>query len=444
MRSARFRSFLPAAAAAVAAIALPAVPASAIERISVADGGAQANSQSRHPAISWDGRYIAFDSDATNLVPGDSNGQTDIFVRDRLLGTTTRISTQANGSQSVGASGYASISADGMRVVFNSFGPLLPDSGYYNCYLLDRSLGTLDIVDRRSDNGQAGSAVCEKPSIDLFGAKVAFATRTAVVPGDTNDTGDVFVRDYEAGTTRRVSVGPGGVQGNSDSYEPRISGDGSIVAFGSPSSNLVAGDSNGGMDVFAVRTDGGGVVTRISVGPGNTQASGPSSSNTVDADSALNFDGSLYAFSSDAMSLPDWDELAERTLYLRYPAGDATIAISLPVDPGLGRDGFNGEPDFSATGQYLVFVSTDDLLLDGEVTGGIYVVDLVNGWITRVSVGGNTGNVHQPRISGDGSGVTWDSFSDTQVAGDTNGTWDVFYAENPLYDFLFFDGFDGR
>ena len=181
-------------------------------------------------------------------------------------------------------------------------------------------------------------------------------------------------------------------------------------------------------------------IVRVNIGPGNTQASAPAGTGLI---GALNADGSLLAFSSSAVSLPDWGEFADETLYLRIPSLDQTIALSIP-EGSLPREGFNYEPDFDYSGRWVTFASSDRLYVGAE-SGGVYVIDVVAALITQVSIGGNSGNVHQPRLSADGTGIVWHSYSTTQVPGDTNGTWDVFYAPNPLWveTPIFVDGFDG-
>jgi Tol biopolymer transport system component len=435
----RTRNTLAVRIAAVLALAT-SMQAGAVERISVATGGGQGNGQSRDAAISGDGRYVVFESDASTLVANDTNAATDVFVRDRLLGTTTRISLTSTGSQSGAASGSAAISGSGSRIAFTSFGALLPNSNYYNCYLLDRSANTLQILDLRADNGQPGSAACAEPSLDYAGTHAAFATRTPAVAGDNNGWADVFVRNLAANTSVRVNRGPGNVEANADSAFPRLSGDASQVTFSSDASNLVNGDSNAQRDIFIAPANGNGPVTRVNVGPGNVQAENGGFASEF---SALNADGSLLAFSSKAHALPDWGPVAQSTLYLRVPSLDATLAISIP-EGASPREGFNDEPDFDYSGRWLTFVSTDQLY-SGAEAGGVYVVDLIAATIVQVSVGGNSSNVHQPRLSADGTGVVWHSYSATQVPGDTNGTWDVFYADNPLWvePPIFADGFDG-
>lgn len=415
----RFRLLVCALLSAVAGAAV------AVERISVATGGGQANSQSRYPAISANGRYVTFLSDATNLVAGDSNAAADVFLRDRLLGTTTRISLKNDGSQADAGSLAASISGSGTRVVFTSYAKLVPGAGYLNCYLRDLAANTVQIIDRKPDSSPG--TLCAAPVIDVSGTRIAYVSSDAIVAEDGNGRADVYVRDLAAGTQRRVSISPGGPEANLASSDPRISGDGSRVLFASQASNLVAGDTNGKTDIFLAASDASLPLARVSVGPGNVQANDGASYTA-----ALNANGSLLAFSSNATSLPDWGEFAESTLYLRIPGSDATIALSIP-DGSLPREGFNDEPDFDYSGRWLVFASTDRLYGGAEL-GGVYVIDLVRGLIALVSVGGDTGNVHQPRISADGTGVVWYSYSNQQVPNDTNGTWDVFYGENPLWE----------
>ena len=260
-----------------AALALAPLASTAIERISVQGNGGESNGQSRYPAISGDGRYVVFNSDASNLVAGDTNGMADLFVRDRVLGTTTRISVGANGAQGDGPSYTAAISGDGSRIVFASHAHLLPASGYQNCYLLDRSAQTLQVLDLLP-NGQPATT-CASASIDYAGTKVAVVS---LDPLDAVDTGgyDVYVRPLGGSTLTRVSRAPGGGPTNGSNTDARLSGDGSRVIFASSATNLVAGDTNGETDIFLAATDNSVPTVRVNVGPGNTQASAPGGTGT--------------------------------------------------------------------------------------------------------------------------------------------------------------------
>ena len=191
-------SFGSVSAGALVVLALAGPLAGQVtERVSVHSLGAEGNDHSIYPSVSADGRYVAFHSLATNLVPGDTNGVQDVFVRDRQSGTTERVSVDSLGAQGNSLSEFPSISADGRYVAFHSWASNL-------------------------------------------------------VPGDTNGWGDVFVRDCQSGTTERVSVDSLGAEGNYTSgfSRPSISPDGCCVAFESAASNLVTGDTNGEEDVF--------------------------------------------------------------------------------------------------------------------------------------------------------------------------------------------------
>ncbi|MFO1075567.1 MAG: hypothetical protein U1E17_23275 [Geminicoccaceae bacterium] len=227
-----------------------------IERISVATGGAQGNDFSCCASISADGRFVAFESGAANLVPGDTNGVRDVFVRDRQTGRTERISLRTGGGQGDDASFRAAISADGRFVAFESDATnLVPGdtNGVRDIFIRDRQTGrtarvSLGVGDVQADLGSA------RASISSDGRFVAFESdATNLVPGDTNRLVDVFVRDRLTGRTERVSVSASGAQGNNGGDEPMISGDGRSVAFLSFSTNLVPGDTNKAGDIF-VRT----------------------------------------------------------------------------------------------------------------------------------------------------------------------------------------------
>ena len=220
-------------------------------RVSIGPGGTQGNDSSLNPAISADGRFVAFDSFASNLVPGDRNGATDIFVRDRELGTTRRVSVGPGGVQANEASTAAAVSANGRFVAFDFFASnLVPgdDNFARDVFVHDRRAGAT----RRVSVGSAGSnGDSFFPAISADGRFVAFvSSATNLVPGDTNNVDDIFVRDLELGATRRVSVGPGGTQGNGPSSEPALSADGRFVAFESSANTLVPGDTNGATDIF--------------------------------------------------------------------------------------------------------------------------------------------------------------------------------------------------
>ena len=259
-----------------------------IERVSVSSGGAAGNGESYTPSISADGRFVAFGSTSSNLVSGDSNGWPDTFVRDRQSGTTERVSVDSSEVQADYTSGYATpaISADGRFVAFQSEASNLVSgdtNGAQDIFVRDRQLGTTERVSVDS-GGTEGNSFSHVPAISSDGRFVAFASSSSnFAAGDTNGVNDVFVRDRLNGTTELVSVDLGGVPGNSDSITPAISGDGRYVAFESFASNLVGGDTNQTGDIF-VRDRLNGSTRRVSLDTSGVEAWAECSHPSITAD----------------------------------------------------------------------------------------------------------------------------------------------------------------
>ena len=227
-------------------------------RVSVASDGAQGNHNSYFSSISADGRYVAFFSGASNLVPGDTDGWGDVFVHDQQTGQTSRVSVASDGAQGNHNSYFSSISADGRYVAFDSYASnLVPGdtNGALDVFVHDRQTGQTSRVSVASD-GTEGSGSSEYPSISADGRYVAFFSEASnLAPGDTNGVDDIFMHDRQTGQTNRVSMASDGTQGNAESRYPSISADGRYVAFHSGASNLVPGDTNGVADVFVHERD---------------------------------------------------------------------------------------------------------------------------------------------------------------------------------------------
>jgi len=239
-----------------------------IERISVASDGSQANGNSEEPSISSDGFIVAFISDATNLVPADTNGVQDVFVHDRNTGATGRVSIASAGTQADEEAFTLSLSSNGSFVAFGSFATnLVPGdtNGVIDVFVHDRDA---DITERVSiaTAGTQGNGESFSPAISADGQFVAFRSdATNLVPLDTNNNSDIFVHNRLTGSTERVSVASDGTQANGDSISPAISSDGRFVAFSSEASNLVAGDTNNKADIFV--HDRQNDTTELIVGP---------------------------------------------------------------------------------------------------------------------------------------------------------------------------------
>src|SRR5437660_1328853 len=246
-------------------------------RVSVASGGTEGDDASLGSALSADGRFVAFDSAATDLVAGDTNGASDVFVHDRQTGTTERVSVASDGTQANNVSSYPALSADGRFVAFQSDATNLvagDTNGATDVFVHDRQTGATERVSVASGGGTQGNrnsgGFFAFPALSADGRLVAFQSdATNLVARDTNGATDVFVHDRQTGTTERVSVASGGSQGNGFSAGPVLSADGRFVAFHSTATNLVAGDTNGATDVF-VHDRQTGTTERVSVASGGT------------------------------------------------------------------------------------------------------------------------------------------------------------------------------
>ncbi len=228
--------------------------------VSTTPARATGNGDSDRPSISGDGRFVAFNSTGTNLVSGDTNGKTDVFVRDMSSGSTTRASVDVNGVQANNGSLSPAISADGRFVSFDSNATNLitgQDGGIHDVYLKDRQTGAVTRVSNAIGGGQANGDSHDS-SISGDGRFVAFWSKASdMVAGDTNACGantvghcpDIFVFDSQTGVTKRVSVSTAGAESNDESYAPALSMDGRFVAFDSKATNLATGGTSG-QDVF--------------------------------------------------------------------------------------------------------------------------------------------------------------------------------------------------
>ena len=318
------------------------------ERISVGSGGTEANGASHAaggaPAISGDGQIVAFYSDATNLVDDDTNGQSDVFVRVRSSQTTERVSVATGGAQGNGASIFPSLSADGRFVAFQSIASNLVADDTNNAadiFVRDRANGT---TERVCDTVQ-GDRFSFSPAISADGNVVAFASAaTNLVSGDTNGRLDIFVCDRGTGAIERVSVNSAGVQGDGDSILPAISGDGRFVAFKSLSTNLVSNDRNGVVDVF-VRDRVAGTTERISVDANGNDANDFSFPPSISNDGRFVGFGSFATnlAPGDTNRTSDVfvrDRLINRTLIVDVNAqGELGNGGTPDIPPGMSGDG---------------------------------------------------------------------------------------------------------
>ena len=333
----------------------------ATTRISVDSSGVQGNGASYDPSISADGRYVAFWSRADNLVTGDTNFIFDIFVHDRQTGATTRVSVYSGGVQGNGGSYDPSISADGRYVAFDSTAVNLvtgDTNATGDVFVHDRQTGATTRVSVDS-SGVQGNGGSYRPSISADGRYVAFdSTADNLVTGDTNATDDVFVHDRQTGATTRVSVDSSGGQGDNGSYRPSISADGRYVAFEADASNLVSTDTNITGDV-SVHDRQTGATTRVSVDSSGGQGDNGSYRPSISAD------GRYVAFGSGASNLVTGDTNAMEDVFVHDRRTGATIMVSVDSS-GVQGNGGSYRPSISADGRYVAFDSTADNLVTGD------------------------------------------------------------------------------
>jgi Tol biopolymer transport system component len=400
--------------------------ASTTTRVSVSNDGTEGHGMSRRAVISGDGRYVAFDSVAGDLVTGDTNDTRDVFLHDRWTEKTTRISVASSAGQGNGASEDPRLSANGRYVSFRSYASNL-------------------------------------------------------VIGDTNDLQDVFVHDLETGETTRVSVASDGRE--AWGFAHAISSDGRYVAFDSASPSLVAGDTNNAFDIF-VRDRQARVTTRVSVtSDGRESEYGRASLAPV-----ISADGRHVAFHSNGLhpTRPGvvnpygWNVMVHDRGTHQTTRASELVDPALEIYTGSYANGFSVNPDISADGRYVTFESTSRYLVSGDddesleifirdrstntttvvdgvaeispaaaISGNgrmvafaayhnegvaqVFVHDREHGdtAIVSLAASGTVGNADStwPDLSGDGRYVVFVSEATNLVAGDTNGVADVFVRD---------------
>jgi len=349
-------------------LAAPLWSAPTLSLVSVNARGEAGNGFSRAPALSGDGRFLAFMSDATNLVDGDENGKSDIFLCDRTAGTLTRVSTGLNGEEANGNSSAPAISGDGRFIAFLS-------------------------------------------------------EASNLAPDDTNKAADIFIYDRQTGTTARASVSSGGAQANAASSPPVISADGRFVAFRSEASNLARNDGNGFADIFRhdCRT---GETIRVSVNGKGEEADGPS-----DGAPSISGDGRYVAFASRATNLsPDDGNGMTQDIFLRDCDAGSMTCISRPT----GGKSINGEsisPCISADGRAVAFISFAENLLPGDANhaADIYLYDRTAGKLARISAGNDASLAVS--LSADGRTAAFLSHATDLAPGDKNDFPDIFLLD---------------
>ncbi len=388
-------------------------------RVSVSSSHAEGDRPSFAAGISANGRYVAFTSQATNLVAGDTNERQDAFVYNRSTGHLQRVSVTSSGAQARpgadpnGGSAAMDISADGRYVLFRSDAPNLVSGGTSEAFIRDRTakrtrriplLGLRVTEGALSGDGRyavlaAGDSIyrynlrsrhvvrltakangwSSSPAVSADGRYVAFTSIASnLVRGDTNKLPDVFVRDVHTGKTTRVSVTSAGGQGIGKRYSngsnaPVISDGGRYVAFHSDMTNLVPSDTNKVEDIF-VHDRVTGKTQRVSVSSSGVQANQESLSG-----GSFSSDGRLFAFTSLATNLVPNDHNEITDVFIRDLHTGRTRLVSLGMK-GQGDDaswvGLGSA--FTRDSRYLLFASWAANLVPGDTNGvaDVFVRDL--------------------------------------------------------------------
>jgi Tol biopolymer transport system component len=330
-------------------------------RLSLGVGGAESNGTCSAPQISADGRFVAFLSGATNLVGGDTNVQPDVFVHELATGLTTRVSVSTSGAQANSISYAPVISADGRFIAFHSAASNLvtgDTNGAWDVFVHDRTLGTTTRAVASITGGQPNGP-CAAPALSADGRLLAFhSSATNLIAGDTNAAWDVFVRDLTTGVTERVSLNSSNVAGNASSVEPSLSDDGRFVAFHSAATNLVGGDSNVAEDVF-LRDRTLGLTVRASVGAGGIEG------DSVSRKARLSADGRVVLFESIASNLDPGDVNTNWDVFAHDRITGTTEIVSVDSNGG-GGDYASNIGALNATGRFVVFQSYATNLVSGD------------------------------------------------------------------------------
>lgn len=408
------------------------------KRVNVRSNGVQAQGgHSDAPSISGSGRFVAFHSDATNLVRADDNGNTDVFVHDRKTKRTKRVSVRSNGDETEGISNYSnqpSISGTGRFVAFVSGAVnLVPgdDNSRADIFVHDRKTGKTKRVSLRS-NGDEGDGDSGEPSISANGRFVAFRSSAAdLVGNDENARGDIFVHDRKTKKTKRVSVRSNGDEGDGESYGPRISGEGHFVTFFSEATDLVPGDDNDNSDVF-LHNRKTGKTKRVSVRSNGVEGDSYSS------DPSISGDGRLIAFESGSTNLVGGDDNAIADVFVHDRTSGKTRRVSLRSNGAQAEGNHSFGASISPDGRFVAFQSGASNLVNGDDNSwdDIFVHDRKTGRTKRATLrpngnGSQDGDGEEASISSGGRFVAFRYEGDDLIPADDNGLYDIF-VRGPL------------
>lgn len=410
-------------AAVVAALAVTASPAHAdpaaprTERASVDAHGQQADGASAAPALSADGRYVAFVSTASNLVRGDTNGVADAFVKDLRTGRTERVGEGP-------ATGVA-LSGNGRFVVLATPAALTKDddNALDDIYLVDRRTHRTERISHGHPDVPPRYLLNHSPAISANGRVVAYTTSTPdAAPDDTNGRDDVIVHDRRTGKNELVQYRTDGTLGDADSLGAVLSADGRYVAF----------ESADRLDPAYDYTHARNVYLRDRLNRTTEQISRPTRYVYKEGsfDSSMSADARIFAFASNVRSLVPDDTNKVTDVFTFDRDLQTTVRVSTAAD-GTQGDGASSAASLSGDGRRVVFVSAATNLVPGDTNGvaDVFLKDLRTGAIQRVSTAADGTGPDGPATGGTSLSdrrVAYSSQATNLVPDDTNGVVDIF------------------
>lgn len=424
-------------AALVGAVAVTSVAASTPSRadsscppnvlLSRTPSGGPSTGVADRPSMSPGGNHVVFDSKAGDLVPGVEGNTRNVFLANLSSGHVDIVSKSVSG-QPNGISTLGTVSEDGRFVAFVSEATNLPPGDGYpfgnDVFLRDMVADTTQLLSV-GIGGAAANQTSTRPAVDGAGRYVAFNSNASnLVAGDSNGTSDIFLRDTVAGTTILVNVAAGGGFSSGRAYRPEISADGRYVAFVSNATDLVPGFGTAGKDQVYVRDLALGTTKAVSVS--RTGATPPNSANRP----SISGDGRYIVFQSAAHNITLDDNNGYQDVFRRDMVSGQTVLASVAHD-GSGGEKESVRGRVTDDGKVLFDSFATNLVPDdGNAKRDVFLRDLAAGTTTKLSnsidCGGGDGISWRPEIDGRGTVVTFLSGAANLVAGDTNGTNDVF------------------
>lgn len=405
------------AALVLVAVGASAAPPSAVQRVNVAyDGGLANNEGQGGLACSADGRYVAFASGASNIIEGDANGRYDIFMRDMESQETTLVNVTVDGGfAALGAVNYVQMTPDGRYVLFTSEDSnLVPGdtNGYGDVFVRDMVSQETTRVNTAADGTEANYHPNGDGSISDDGRLVVFGSGASnLFPGDANGRQDCIVKNLQTGAVTNISYAHDSGLGNGHSFYPTISGDGSKVAFISYATNMVPGDVRTEANLF-IRDLGTGAIERVDA----TTAGGESATEVDIANCDLDYTGRRVVFGSRQTEIVDVPVGVLSQVYLRDTESDETTVVARTVDANVSNGQCNA-PTITSDGRWVSFVGAATNLVANDTNGtyDVFLRDMDSETIERLNYNENdeqlNGGTYEQGLCNDATTVVFNSWA---------------------------------